>query len=83
MGLVACMEERRGAYRYFVGTPDGKRALGRHRQRWEDNINMDLQEVGFGSMDWINQAQDGDRWRATRKSVMVPSSSKKCMEFLD
>ena len=77
------MEERRGIYRDFVGTPEGKRPLVRQRHRWENNIKMDLQEVGFGSMDWINQAQDRDRWRATRESGKVPSGTIKCREFLD
>jgi hypothetical protein len=46
-----------------VGKPEGKRPLGRPRRRWEDNI-MDLEEIGWGGMDWINLAQDGDQWRA-------------------
>jgi len=83
MGHVACMEERRGIYRDFVGTGEGKRPLGRHRHIWEDNIKMDLQEVGFGSMDWIDQAQDRDRWRATRECSKVPSGSIKCRDYLD
>jgi hypothetical protein len=77
------MEERRDVYRYFVGKHEGKRPLGRHRHRWEDNIKMGVQEVGFGSMDWIDQAQDWDRWRATRECGKVPSGSIKCREFLD
>jgi hypothetical protein len=55
--------ERRDAYRVSVGKPEGKRTLGRPRSRWEDNIKMDLQQVGWG-MDWIDLAQDRDRWRA-------------------
>jgi len=55
------MEERRGVYRVLVGKPGGKRPLLRPRQRWEDNIKMGLQEVGLGSMDWIDLAQDRDR----------------------
>jgi len=58
------MRERRGVYRVLVGKPEGKRPLGRPRRRWEDNITMDLQEVGCGRMDWIELAQDRDRWRA-------------------
>jgi hypothetical protein len=54
------MEERRGAYRDLVGIPDGKRPLGRPRRRWEDNVKMDLQEVGCGGMDWIDVAQVAD-----------------------
>ena len=58
------MGERRGVYRVLVGKPEGKRLLGRPRCRWEDNIKMDLQEVECGGMDWIELAQDRDRWRA-------------------
>jgi hypothetical protein len=54
------MGERRGVYRVLVGKPDGKRPLGRSKLRWEDNIKMDLQEVGCGSMDWIELVQDRD-----------------------
>jgi hypothetical protein len=64
------MGERRGAYRVLVGKPEGRRPLGRPRRRWEDNIKMDLQEVGWGGMDWINLAQDRDRWRALVNAVM-------------
>jgi len=53
-----------------VGKPEGKRPLGRPRLRWEDNIKMDLQEVGCGGMDWIELAQDRDRWRADVNGVM-------------
>ena len=63
-GHVACMGERRGIYRVWVEKFEEKRPLGRPRQRWEDNIKMDLQEVGCGCMDWIQQAQDRERWRA-------------------
>ena len=61
---VARMMERRVVYRVLVGKSEGKRPLGRHRSRWEGNIKMDLQEVGCGGMDWIEMAQDRDRWRA-------------------
>jgi hypothetical protein len=57
-------------YRILVGKPEGKRSLGRPRSRWEDIIKMDLQEVGFGGMDWIGLAQDRDRWRAIVNAVM-------------
>jgi len=60
-GHVARMGERRGVYSVLVGKPEGKRPLGRLRRRWEDNIKMDLQEVGCGGMDWIRVAQDTDR----------------------
>jgi hypothetical protein len=69
-GHVARMGEGRGAYRIFVGRPEGRRPLGRPRRRWEDNIKMDLQEVGWGGMDWIDMAQDTDRWRALVSAVM-------------
>jgi len=58
---VARMGERRGVYRVLVGKHEGKRPLGRPRRKWEDNIKMDLQEVGCGGMDWIELAQDRDR----------------------
>jgi hypothetical protein len=58
------MGEERGVYRVLVGKPEGKRPLGRLRHRWEDNIGLDLQEVGCGGMDWIGLAQDRDRWQA-------------------
>jgi len=64
------MGERRGVCRVLVGKPEGKRPLGRPRRRWEDNIKMDLEEVGCGSMDWIELAQDMDRWRALVTAVM-------------
>ena len=60
-GHVACMGERRGVYGVLVWTPQGKRPLGRPRRSLEDNIKMDLQEVGCGEMDWIGLAQDRDR----------------------
>jgi hypothetical protein len=62
--------ERRGAYRAIVGKPEGRRPLGRPRRRWEDNIKMDLREVAWGGMDWINLALDRDRWRALVNAVM-------------
>ena len=61
-GHVACMGKKRGAYRVLVAKCEGKRPLGRPRCRWEDNIKMELQEVGCGIMDWIKLAQDRVRW---------------------
>ena len=69
-GHVARMGESRGVYRVLVGELEGKRPLGRPRRRWEDNIKMDLQEVGCRSVDWIDLAQVRDRWRALVNAVM-------------
>jgi hypothetical protein len=69
-GQVACMGDSKGVYWVLVGKPEGKKPLGRPRHRWKDNINMDLQEVGCGGMEWIDLAQDSDRWRALVKAVM-------------
>jgi hypothetical protein len=69
-GHVVRMGEGRSVYRVLVRKPEGKRPLGRPRRRWEDNIKVDLQEVGCGSMDWIELAQDRDRWRALVNAVM-------------
>ena len=63
VGRVACMGERRGIYRVLVGKPEGKRPLQKPRHRWEDNIKTDLQEVGCEAKDWIDVAQDRDRWQ--------------------
>jgi len=64
------MGEKRGVYRVLVGKPEGKRLLGRPRRRWEDNIKMNQQEVGCGGMDWIELAEDRDRWRVLLNAVM-------------
>jgi hypothetical protein len=74
-GHVARMGEDSGVHMVLVGKPEGKRPLGRPSRRWEDNIKMDLQEVGWGRGDWMELAQDRDRWRAlvgTVKDVQVP-----------
>jgi hypothetical protein len=68
-GNVALMGEGRDVCRLLVGKPEGKRPLGKPRHRWEDNIEMDLQEMGCGVMDWIELAQDRDRWRALVNAV--------------
>ena len=60
---MARMGEGRDVHRVLVGKPEGKRPLGRPRRRWEDNIKKDLREVGYWGMDWIDLAQDRDRWR--------------------
>jgi hypothetical protein len=69
-GHVACMVEVRNAYSILVGKPEGRRPLGRPRHKWEDNIGMDLREIGFGDVDWIHLAQDRDKWRALVNTVM-------------
>jgi hypothetical protein len=69
-GYVAKMGEKRNAYRILVGKPEGKKPLGRPRRRWENNIKMDLREIGWGGMDWIDLAQDRDQWRALVNTVM-------------
>jgi hypothetical protein len=74
-GHVTRMGEERGVHRMLVGKPEGKRPLGRPRRRWENNIKMDLQGVGVRCGDWIESAQDRDRWRAlvsTVKNLRVP-----------
>ena len=69
-GHVACMGDRRGAYRVLMGRPEGKITLVRYRLRWGDDIKMDLQDVGWGGMDWIDLAQDKDTRRAHVNEVM-------------
>jgi hypothetical protein len=68
--FVARMGEVRGAYNILVGRSEGRRPLGRPRRRWEDNIMMDLREIGFGDVDWFHWAQDRDRWRALVNTVV-------------
>jgi hypothetical protein len=81
---VARIGERRGIYKILVGKSEGKRSLGRPRRKWQDNIKMELQEVGCGGMDWIELAEDRDRWRTLVNAVgNRPSGSMKCREFLD
>ena len=69
-GHVARLGEKRGVFKVLVRKPEGKRPLGRPRHRWEDNIKMDLQEVGCGDMDRIELSQDRDKWRALVNAVM-------------
>ena len=75
VGHVARMGDRRGVYRFLIGKPEGKRPLGRPRRRWEDNNKIDLQEVRGSCGDWMELAQDRDRWRAlvsTVRNLRVP-----------
>ena len=67
---MARMGEGKGVYRVLVGKPEGKRPLKRPRRRWADNIKMDLQEVGCVGMDWLELAQDRDKWRALVNAVL-------------
>jgi hypothetical protein len=69
-GHVAHIRAKRSAFKLFVGKPEGKRPLERRRRRWEDTIKMDLREIGWGDMDWIDWAQDRDQWRALMNTVM-------------
>jgi hypothetical protein len=65
------MDERRGAYRVLLGKPEGRKPLGRPRRRWEDNIKINVRQVGWGGgTDWIDLAQDRERWRAVVYTVM-------------
>jgi len=65
-----CRGERKCTYRVLVGRPEGLRPIGGRRRRWEDNIKIDLQEVGWGGMDGIHLAQDKDRWRPLVNALM-------------
>ena len=72
---VARMEEGRGAFKILTGKPTGKRPLGRPRRRWEDNIRMDLEKIGFNAGNWVDSAQDRDYWKAlvnTALNLRVP-----------
>ena len=69
-GHVVCMGDKRGAHVALVGRPDGNRPLGRPRRRWEDNIKTDIQKVGWKGKDWIDLAQDSDRWWTLMNAVM-------------
>jgi hypothetical protein len=70
VGHVAHMGEERNVYRVLIGKPEIKRPLGRPRRRWDDGIRMDLREIGWGSVDWIQLAQDRDRWLSLVNTVM-------------
>jgi hypothetical protein len=76
------MGDRIGLYRFLVGKPEGRRPLGRLKRRWEDNIKLDLQEVGCGGVDWIDVALDGDKVAGICDCGNEPSGSVKCGEFV-
>jgi hypothetical protein len=76
------MRKRKGVYRVLVGETEGKRPLRRPKLRWEDNIKMNIQEVGRGGMDWIQLAQDRGRWRALVNAVMNIRVPKNAGNFL-
>jgi hypothetical protein len=69
-GHVARRGEKKNAYRILLGKPEGKRPLGRLRRRWVDNIKMDLRDIGWDDMDWIDLIQDRDQWRTLVNTVM-------------
>jgi hypothetical protein len=69
-GACSTLGEGRGGYRILVGRTEGRRPLGRPRLRWEDDIKMDLKEVGLGGMDWIAVAPDRDMWRELVNTIM-------------
>jgi hypothetical protein len=69
-GHIARMGKKRNAYRILVGKPEGERPLGRPKRRWEDNIRMDLREIGWGGMDWIDLAQDTDQLMPLMNTVI-------------
>jgi hypothetical protein len=79
---VARMGEERGVHRVLVGKPEGKRPLGRPRRRWEDNIKMDVEEGGGGRGEWMELAQDRDRWRALVSTVKNPRVPQNAENFL-
>jgi hypothetical protein len=69
-GACSTNGEKRNAYRIFVGKPAGKRSLGRPRRKWEDSIKMDLREIGWDGVDWIDMAQDRDQWMVLMNAVL-------------
>jgi hypothetical protein len=74
------MGEKRTAYRILVGKPEGKNQLGRPRRRWVDNIKMDVREIGWDGVDWMDNPQDRDQWRALVSTVLnlrVPQNAGK------
>jgi predicted CoA-binding protein len=78
---IACMGKRRNAYRILMVNPGGKRPLGTPRRRWVDNIKMDLREIGWDGIDWIEVVQDRDQWRALVNTVINLRVPQSCREF--
>jgi hypothetical protein len=78
----ACMGKMKNAYKILVGKPEMKRPLGRPRHRWEDNIRMDLMEIGWGGMDWIHLAQGREQWRALANIAINLWVPQKAGDFL-
>jgi hypothetical protein len=76
------MGEKRNAYRILVGKPEGNRPLGRPRRRWVDNIKVDLREIGWDGVDWIDMAEDRYQWRALVNTVLNPRVPKNAGKFL-
>jgi len=70
VGHAACMTEMRNTYKLLVGISEGKRSLGRHRCRWEDNIRIDLREIGWKGVDWIHLTQNRNKWWALVNMAM-------------
>jgi hypothetical protein len=81
-GHVARMGEKRNEYRILVGKPEGKRPLGRPRRRWVDNIKMNLREIGWDGIDWIDLAHDRDKWSVLVNTVMNLRVPKNAGKFL-
>jgi hypothetical protein len=82
-GHVARMAKKGNAYKTMVRKPEGKTPLGRPRRKWVDNIKLDLREIGWGGMGWIDLAQDRDQWRACCEHGNEPSGSIKFWEVLE
>jgi hypothetical protein len=82
-GVCSTNGEKRNSYRILVGKPEGKRPLGRPRPRWVGNIKIDLRDIEWDGVDWIDMAQSRDQWRALVNTVIELSVSIKCREVLE
>jgi hypothetical protein len=82
-GAYSTNGEKRNAYRILVGTPNGKRQLRRPRRRFVNNIKIDLREIGWDGVEWIDMAQDRDQWGCSCEHGIEPSGSIKCWEVLE